>query len=159
MMKNSKWFVFNLAFCGLGLLMLGAWEVRAADPGPCVCTQDFDPTLCSDGNVYGNSCLATSCAGQTDCVSFPCPTQSGTATLTFGQGVCGLNGLTLENEQVTVSVTNPNLAADPCNAIAIRGVNILHGHHFVGVGSAGASLAADPVVCPVIAPSGVLPGH
>jgi hypothetical protein len=44
-------------------------DVEAKPPKPpkfCVCTMEYDPVLCDDGNVYSNLCVAH-CAGATGC--------------------------------------------------------------------------------------------
>ena len=53
-------------------LMLGALAVPASSwtlPPPTNCPQNYAPVICSNGQVYSNSCYA-SAAGATGCVPY-----------------------------------------------------------------------------------------
>jgi hypothetical protein len=60
----SKLRFFMLA---VALALVAAASTTAPVQSLCVCTHLYYPVQCSDGNVYGNPCLAN-CAGATDCV-------------------------------------------------------------------------------------------
>jgi hypothetical protein len=60
----SKLRFFMLA---VALALVATASSTTAHAHQCVCTHLYFPVQCSDGNVYGNPCLAD-CAGATDCV-------------------------------------------------------------------------------------------
>ena len=60
----SKLRFFMLA---VALTLVATASSTTAQARQCVCTHLYFPVQCSDGNVYGNPCLAK-CAGATDCV-------------------------------------------------------------------------------------------
>jgi hypothetical protein len=60
----SKLRFFMLA---VALALVAIASSTTARASQCVCTHLYYPVQCSDGNVYGNPCLAN-CAGATDCV-------------------------------------------------------------------------------------------
>jgi hypothetical protein len=60
----SKLRFFMLA---VALALVAAASSTTVQARQCVCTHLYYPVQCSDGNVYGNPCLAN-CVGATDCV-------------------------------------------------------------------------------------------
>lgn len=62
-MSKLRFFMFAVALA----LVAAASSTTTAQARQCVCTHLYYPVQCSDGNVYGNPCLAN-CVGATDCV-------------------------------------------------------------------------------------------
>lgn len=62
-----KKLLFALTLTACALLSNGA-SARPLPP-PYACPDVYSPVICSDGNVYGNSCYA-SLAGATNCVPY-----------------------------------------------------------------------------------------